>query len=162
MDFSYKGKRLGGRTETQWSKAISFALQSWYSTPWERQQSDYRTTQQKIYERKIVKNSEYWPFHTEIKERCILEIREYSSPQRSPALGESCWENCITSTNSQDFLLVSSSLLLAPATPEMPILNEIGGFYYANWGFDLDFFSHSCILPRFYFPVFATSWFWFC
>ena len=87
-----------------------------------------------------MKNSEYWPFNTEIKERCILEIGENSSPQRSPALGESCQENSITSTNSQDFFLVSSRLLLAPATPEMPIPNGIGDFYYVNWGSDLDVF----------------------
>ena len=46
----------------------------------------------------------------------------------------------IANTNSQDILLISSSLFLAPATPEMPILVGIVGFYCANWGSDPDFF----------------------
>lgn len=49
----------------------------------------------------------------------------------------------IASTNSQDFLLIISSLFLAPATPEMPILIGIGGFYCAYWGSDPEFFPSS-------------------
>jgi len=78
--------------EQKLSEAKQLASHSSLGTPpLERDNNQIRgQQQQKIYERKIVKNSEYWPFNTEIKERCILEIRENSSPRRSPALGESC------------------------------------------------------------------------
>lgn len=80
-----------------------------------------------------MKNSEYWPFNTEIKERCILEIRENLSRPKS------CQRIVVTSTNSQTFPCVPG-YFWPQQLQKCQFPNGTGDFHYANWGFDLDVF----------------------